>query len=140
MDKERVFNQEKFAADLQDVTAHLQRVYRKHFPEATQRLTPDDELFQLMVQVDLQQQVIRRVADAHLTNYVFGRRNPDPLHDEYDQATLKSFKTLYGFTFEEALRHSPEILTIYISSNVRWDEAVEEYLQKWKRMSQRNKK
>lgn len=138
MDKERVFNQEELAADLRDVTAHLQRVYRKHFPEATQRLTPDNELFQLMVQVDLQQQIIRQVAEAQLTNYVLGRRNPDPLHDEYDQAALKSFKTLYGFTFVEALRHSPEILTIYISSNVRWDEAVEEYLQKWKRMYQEN--
>lgn len=39
MDKERVFNQEEFAADLRDVTAHLQRVYRKHFPEAPQHLT-----------------------------------------------------------------------------------------------------
>lgn len=138
MDKERVFNHEEFAADLRDVTAHQQRVYRKHFPEAPQHLTPDDELFQLMVQVDLQQQIIRRVADAQLTDYVFGRRNPDPLRDEYDQAALKNFKDLYGLTFEEALLHSPEILTIYISSSINWDEAVETYLQKWKKMYQEN--
>lgn len=139
MDKERLFDQEEFTADLREVTAHLKRVYRKHFKDAPQHLVPDDELFQLMIQVDLQQQIIRQIANAQLTDYVFGRRNPDPQHNEYDQAALKNFRSIYGIPFEEARRYSPEILMIYISGNISWDDAVEAYLQKRKTAAQSNK-
>lgn len=135
MDKE-VFDREEFAADLQDVSAHLQRVYRKHSPDS--QLAPHDEQFQLMVQAELQQKIIRQVAEAQLTEYVFGTRGPD--YNDRDQATLTTFKTLYGMTFEEALQYAPDILLIYLHRNMSWDEAVETYLQKWKRLTQTSRK
>lgn len=137
MDKKRVFDREEFAADLRDVSAHLQRVYRKHFPDS-QHPAPNADQFQLMVQVDLQQQIIRQVAEAQLVEYVFGTRGLD--YNDQDQATLTTFETLYGMTFVEALQHAPDILLIYLQRSISWDEAVETYLQKWKRLTQANRK
>lgn len=85
----------------------------------------------------MQQQIIRQVAEAQLTEYVFGTRSPDY---SQDQATLTTFKTLYGMTFEEALQHAPDILLIYLQRNMSWDEAAETYLQKWKRLTQAERK
>lgn len=118
MDKKRVFDREEFAADLRDVSAHLQRVYRKHFPDS-QHPAPNADQFQLMVQVDLQQQIIRQVAEAQLVEYVFGTRGLD--YNDQDQATLTTFETLYGMTFVEALQHAPDILLIYLQRSISWD-------------------